>query len=317
MAQQKTTPTKASVEAYLASIGTDERRADCRALVALFRTVTNEPPVMWGPSIVGFGRYHYKYASGHEGDSCLVGFSSRKTDVTLYLLPGFEGRDSLLATLGPHKTGKACLYVTRLADIDLALLETLVRDSFTEMKKMAARPPSAPARTRAITPLFKKLNLTTQDTIHVLKAPRSFEAELDALGGVTVRRFLRGRTTFALAFAISTSDVDAASALIATAAEGDAVVWMAYPKGASKKYTCEFNRDTGWAALGKAGFEPVRQVAIDDDWSALRFRRTEHIRTLTRPATHAISDAGKARTRAAPARARVREQPPRSRSSTS
>ncbi len=174
------------------------------------------------------------------------------------------------------------------------------------MTRLAATPPAATLQNARVSPLFKKLNLTTQDTIHVLKAPRSFEAELDALGGVTVRRFLRGCTTFALAFAITTAELEAASALIATAAQGDAVVWVAYPKSTSKKYSCEFNRDTGWAALGKAGFEPVRQVAIDDDWSALRFRRTEHIKTLTRPATHAISDAGKARARATP---RTRPRP--------
>ncbi len=299
MAKQKTTATTASVEAYVASVATDERRADCLALMALFRTVTNEPPVMWGSSIVGFGSYHYKYASGHEGESCLVGFSSRKTDLTLYLMPGFEGRDALLAALGPHTTGKACLYLKGLAGIDLRVLETLVRGSFTAMTRLAATPPSAPSKARIITPLFKKLNLTTQDTIHVLKAPRSFEAELRALGGVTVRRFLRGRATFVLIFALTKADVGWAGALLAHAADGDAVVWIAYPKDTSKRYACEFNRDTGWAAIGKAGFEPVRQVAIDEDWSALRFRRVEHIKTLTRAATHAISDAGKARTRTA------------------
>lgn len=297
MAKQKTTATTASVEAYVASVATDERRADCRSLMAIFRKVTNEPPVMWGSSIIGFGSYHYKYASGHEGDSCLVGFSSRKTDLTLYLMPGFEGRDALLATLGPHNTGKACLYLKRLADIDLRVLETLIRGSLAAMTRLATVPKPGPSKALSITPLFKKLNLTTQDTIHVLKSPRSFETELNALGRVTVRRFLRGRTAFVLAFAITKAELEAASAVIAAAAEGDAVVWIAYPKGTSKKYTCAFNRDTGWSTLGKAGFEPVRQVAIDDDWSALRFRRVEHIKTLTRAAQHTISDAGKARAR--------------------
>jgi Domain of unknown function (DU1801) len=298
VADQKTTPTTASVDTYVASVGTNERQADCRALVALFRKVTHEPPVMWGSSIIGFGRYHYKYASGHEGDACLVGFSSRKTDLTLYLLPGFEERGPLLAKLGPHKAGKGCLYVKRLAELDLTVLETLIRASYTDMQRRVATPPaSATQGARRVTPLFTKLNLTSHDTIHVVNAPRSFEPELNALGGVTIRRFLRGPTTFALAFVVTKADLEGASTRVANGAQGDAVVWMAYPKGTSKKYTCEFNRDTGWSALGKAGFEPVRQVAIDDDWSALRFRHVEHIKTLTRAAKHAISDAGKARAR--------------------
>ncbi len=140
MAELKTKATTNSVDAYIASVGTEERRADCRALAALFRRVTNERPTMWGTSIVGFGSYHYKYASGHEGDSCLVGFSSRKADLTLYLMPGFEAREALLSRLGPHKTGKACLYVKRLSDLDLRVLEALVRGSFTQMKRRAARP---------------------------------------------------------------------------------------------------------------------------------------------------------------------------------
>lgn len=298
MAELKTKATTRSVDAYIASAGTEERRADCRTLVALFGRVTSEPPTMWGTSIVGFGSYHYKYASGHEGDACLVGFSSRKTDLTLYLLPGFAGREALLNRLGPHKTGKGCLYLKRLSGIDLGVLEELIRLSFTHMKQRAATPPPAASPSAVVTPLFKKLNLTTQDPIHVLNAPRSFESDLAALRGVTIRRFLRGRTAFAVAFVVTNAELEAASTLLANAAESDAVVWLAYPKGTSKKYRCEFNRDTGWSTLGRAGFEPVRQVAIDADWSALRFRRAEHIKTLTRSAKHAISEVGKARARA-------------------
>ena len=97
--------------------------------------VTKAPATMWGASIVGFGQYHYKYASGHEGDSCLVGFSSRKGDISLYVTAGFEGREPLLARLGKHKTGKVCLYVRRLADIDLEVLESLVKGSVAEMRR--------------------------------------------------------------------------------------------------------------------------------------------------------------------------------------
>jgi hypothetical protein len=146
-----------------------------------------------------------------------------------------------------------------------------------------------------MTPLFKKLNLGTQTVIHVLNAPASFEPELAALGGVTVKRSVSGRSNFAMAFVVTQAERDAASAKLAKACEGDAVLWMVYPKGSSKRYKCEFNRDSGWAALGAAGFEPVRMVAIDEDWSGLRFRRVEYIKTLGRNPAGAISKAGKRR----------------------
>lgn len=135
MAEPKTKATRASVGKYLDAIGDDQRRDDCRSLVDLMRRVTMEPPTMWGTSIVGFGGYHYKYPSGHEGDSCLVGFASRKGDISIYLTAGIEGQQSLLAKLGKHKVGKVCLYVKRLADIDLEILESLVKRSVAEMKR--------------------------------------------------------------------------------------------------------------------------------------------------------------------------------------
>lgn len=146
-----------------------------------------------------------------------------------------------------------------------------------------------------MTPLFKKLNLGAQPVIHVLNAPASFEAELAALSGIEARRALTGKTGFGLAFVITQAELDACSATLAKFAQGDAVVWLAYPKNSSRRYTCEFNRDSGWAVLGNAGFEPVRQVAIDDDWSALRFRRVEFIQSMARDAAGAISRVGKAR----------------------
>ena len=146
-----------------------------------------------------------------------------------------------------------------------------------------------------MTPLFKKLNLTTQSVIDVLNAPASFTPELASLTAVEVRRELKGRTSFVMAFAVTQAEVDAASKRIAACAEGDAIVWMAYPKGTSRKYKCEFNRDSGWALLGQAGYEPVRIVAIDGDWSALRFRKVEFIKAITRNPSGAISRAGRAR----------------------
>jgi hypothetical protein len=135
MAEPKTKATGASVDSYIDAIGDEQRRVDCRTLVKLMSKITGEPPVMWGTGIVGFGNYHYRYASGHEGDSCLAGFASRKGDISIYVTAGFEGREPLLAKLGKHKTGKVCLYVKRLADIDLGRLESIVKGSVVEMQR--------------------------------------------------------------------------------------------------------------------------------------------------------------------------------------
>lgn len=138
MAELKTRPSGASVETFLQGIADEARREDCRALLVLMRRVTGAEPEMWGPSIVGFGSYHYRYASGREGDWFLTGFSSRKRDLTLYIMAGFSEYDDLLARLGPHKTGKSCLYVKRLADLDLEVLEALIAASVEHMREAYA-----------------------------------------------------------------------------------------------------------------------------------------------------------------------------------
>ena len=138
MAENKTKPTGASVQDYLAAIDDESRRKDCEVLASLMAKATGHEPKMWGDSIVGFGSYHYKYASGREGDSCLAGFSSRKGDISIYLMGcscGFPGHEALQAQLGRHKMGKACLYVRKLSDIDLGILEQLVAGSVAELEK--------------------------------------------------------------------------------------------------------------------------------------------------------------------------------------
>jgi hypothetical protein len=144
---------------------------------------------------------------------------------------------------------------------------------------------------------FQKLNLKDHGRILVLNSPESFEPELAALHGVTVFRKLQGldEIGFSLAFVTKQQEVDTLAKAIAKLAKGDAVVWFAYPKGSSKKYKSEINRDTGWQVLGKEGFEPVRMVAIDEDRSAVRFRRVEFIKTLTRPKEYRMTAQGKAR----------------------
>ena len=135
MAEAKTKPTAASVDKHLAAVATDAQRADAHSLIALMRRVTREEPKMWGPSIIGFGTYHYRYESGREGDAALAGFAIRKSDLTVYITAGFDGQEALLATLGKHKVSKACLYIKRLSDIDLKILAKLVSRSVAEMKR--------------------------------------------------------------------------------------------------------------------------------------------------------------------------------------
>ena len=140
MANAKTKPTTASVKAFLDGIEDDERRKDCKTLVAMMKRVTGNPPKMWGPSIVGFGTYHYKYASGHEGDCCLVGFASRASAISVYLYPGEKGAAALFNALEPHKFGKACLYLKRLADVQVPVLEQLVALSVADTTRRYPSP---------------------------------------------------------------------------------------------------------------------------------------------------------------------------------
>lgn len=133
MAEVKTRPTDRSVEAFLEGIEDEKKRRDSYTVLALMKQVTQLEPVMWGDSIIGFGSYHYRYASGREGDSPLTGFSPRKRDMTLYIMSGFDRYEALLAELGKHKTGKACLYIRKIEDIDLGVLKELVRQSVEHM----------------------------------------------------------------------------------------------------------------------------------------------------------------------------------------
>lgn len=131
----KTAPTAADVEAYLAAKASPAQRGDVDALMALLARVSGEQPVMWGPSIVGYGAYRYTYESGRSGTSCLVGFAIRGREIVLYLVPDWDGGTDLLARLGKHKMGKGCLYLKSLADVDVAVLEQLISGSMQELKR--------------------------------------------------------------------------------------------------------------------------------------------------------------------------------------
>lgn len=135
MAENKTKPTEASVTAFINAIEDKARRADVRKVAAMMRKATGKRAKMWGPSIVGYGTYHYKYESGREGDFMVTGFSSRKQALTVYIMPGFEKFSTLMEKLGKYKTGKSCLYIKHLSDVDEKVLERLINESVKYMRK--------------------------------------------------------------------------------------------------------------------------------------------------------------------------------------
>lgn len=135
MAENKTKPTGASVEDYIASRADERQRSDCRELMAMLRSVTRQPAKMWGPSIVGYGVYHYTYESGRTGEAPLAGFAIRGRELVVYLLAEGDKQKSLLARLGKHKMGKSCLYFKRLADLDKSVLKQLVANSVADVKR--------------------------------------------------------------------------------------------------------------------------------------------------------------------------------------
>ena len=134
MAEIKTQPTDQSVEAFLNTVDNEKKREDSFAILKLMQEVTGAEPRMWGTSIVGFGDYHYKYESGREGDWFVAGFSPRKQNLTLYIMAGFDNYDQLLSRLGKYKTGKSCLYIDKLDDVDMDTLKELVAQSAAHMK---------------------------------------------------------------------------------------------------------------------------------------------------------------------------------------
>ena len=135
MVENKTKATDVSAEDYIDAISDEARRTDCHNLVKIMRKVTGHEPKMWGPTMIGFGSYHYQYQSGRQGDSCLVSFASRKTELCVYLINDWPERDVLLAKLGTHKIAKACVYIKRLSDVDTDVLAQLIAASVAEVKR--------------------------------------------------------------------------------------------------------------------------------------------------------------------------------------
>ena len=139
MNESKTRPTDVKAEDFLEAVEHPTRKRDGFELLRIMKEVTKKKPVMWGPSIVGFGSYHYKYESGREGDMPLTGFSPRKQSLTVYIMPGFDEYEDLLSRLGKHKVGKSCLYINKLADVDISVLKELIAKSVEKMDKDSPR----------------------------------------------------------------------------------------------------------------------------------------------------------------------------------
>ncbi|QGX39254.1 DUF1801 domain-containing protein [Permianibacter aggregans] len=135
MAELKTKKNDASVAAFIANVEPEQKRQDCEKVIDIMSAITKAEPVMWGSSIVGFGHYHYVYESGREGDWMLCGFSPRKQNLVLYIMSGFSEYDELMNKLGKYKTGKSCLYLDKLSDVDLKVLKELIKRSVADMKK--------------------------------------------------------------------------------------------------------------------------------------------------------------------------------------
>ncbi len=136
MADIKTKPTDQAVEQFIDSVNHETRKADAWTILRMMHDITGDEPRMWGASIIGFGQYHYKYDSGHEGDMARIAFSPRKANQVLYVLDGFDGQQDMLDRLGKHKTGKVCLYINKLADVDEDVLKDIIRASWDHMNKL-------------------------------------------------------------------------------------------------------------------------------------------------------------------------------------
>ena len=136
MAKNKTIQTDASVEDFVSKVENEMRRSDSLRLIAIFKSITGFEPKMWGPTIIGFGTYHYKYASGHEGDAPLAGFSPRKDSLVIYFASDFKGKENLLSKLGKHKSSKACVYAKKLDDLDIAVLEKMTKNSIAHITSL-------------------------------------------------------------------------------------------------------------------------------------------------------------------------------------
>lgn len=274
--EPKTKPTEVSVEKFIEEIQQPQKKEDAYALLALFAEVTGEEAKMWGPSIIGFGKYHYRYASGHEGDAPLAAFSPRKTALTFYFMLPDGKREELLAKLGKHKTGKGCVYVNKLSDIDTAVLKEMIREDIAHATQLyggeaadKALPPAASIAKRLGFEKFQKRAVLGKE-----RAVADDFAELDSYDTDVDA----GKYDLIFSYVLTLEELKARvwDTINHDRLNPEGYLYIAYPKIGNKSYDTSVHRDAifpslgvddGKGTVGDSTLKFARLVKLDDTFT--------------------------------------------------
>ena len=274
--EPKTKPTEVSVDKFIEVIQQPQKKEDSYALVALFAEVTREEAKMWGPSIIGFGKYHYRYASGHEGDAPLAAFSPRKTALTFYFMLPDEKREELLAKLGKHKTGKGCVYVNKLSDIDTAVLKEMIREDIAHAKQLYGGE-AADKTLPAAASVAKRLGFEKFQKRAVLGKERAVAddfAELDSYDTDVDA----GKYDLIFSYVLTLEELKARvrDTITHDRLNPEGYLYIAYPKIGNKTYDTSVHRDAIFPSLGvddgngyvgDSTLKFARMVKLDDTFT--------------------------------------------------
>lgn len=274
--EPKTKPTEVSVDKFIEEIQQPQKKEDSYALVALFAEVTREEAKMWGPSIIGFGKYHYRYASGHEGDAPLAAFSPRKTALTFYFMLPDEKREELLAKLGKHKTGKGCVYVNKLSDIDTAVLKEMIREDIAHAKQLYGGE-AADKTLPAAASVAKRLGFEKFQKRAVLGKERAVAddfAELDSYDTDVDA----GKYDLIFSYVLTLEELKARvrDTITHDRLNPEGYLYIAYPKIGNKTYDTSVHRDAifpslgvddGNGTVGDSTLKFARMVKLDDTFT--------------------------------------------------
>ena len=274
--EPKTKPTEVSVEKFIEEIQQPQKKEDAYALLALFGEVTGEEAKMWGPSIIGFGKYHYRYASGHEGDAPLAAFSPRKTALTFYFMLPDGKREELLAKLGKHKTGKGCVYVNKLSDIDTAVLKEMIREDIAHATQLYGGEAADKARPAAAS-IAKRLGFEKFQKRAVLGKERAVAddfAELDSYDTDVDA----GKYDLIFSYVLTLEELKARvrDTITHDRLNPEGYLYIAYPKIGNKTYDTSVHRDAIFPSLGvddgngyvgDSTLKFARMVKLDDTFT--------------------------------------------------
>ncbi|CZQ91223.1 Hypothetical protein TFLO_1402 [Trichococcus flocculiformis] len=274
--EPKTKPTEVSVEEFIEEIQQPQKKEDAYALLSLFAEVTGEEAKMWGPSIIGFGKYHYRYAAGHEGDAPLAAFSPRKTALTLYFMLPDERRKELLAKLGKHKTGKGCVYVNKLSDIDTAVLKEMIREDIAHAKQLYGGE-AADKTLPAAASVAKRLGFEKFQKRAVLGKERAVAddfAELDSYDTDVDA----GKYDLIFSYVLTLEELKARvrDTITHDRLNPEGYLYIAYPKIGNKTYDTSVHRDAIFPSLGvddgngyvgDSTLKFARMVKLDDTFT--------------------------------------------------